>query len=198
MALTFVFFSLAAFVLGAIPTAFIFAKQFKGIDIRQHGSGNVGATNASRVLGRSYGIGVFIIDFLKGALPVLLARIFFDVSQTHALWIGFAAILGHVFTPFLGFKGGKGVATGMGVIFSGEPAMGLMTAIFWLAILKLFKMVSVSSMASFFLLALVSFLIGKPLPTSLFFLSIAVFSVWTHRDNINRMLSGAENRVSWP
>jgi glycerol-3-phosphate acyltransferase PlsY len=196
MAAVFAGLSVGAFFLGSLPTAYIFAKKFKGIDIRKHGSGNVGATNAGRVLGKPFGITVFAIDFLKGAAPVLVARFVLHIPEDRALWIGFAAILGHVFTPFLGFKGGKGIATGIGVIFAAYPPLGLVMVLFWIVLLKVFKMVSISSMISLFLTALVSFLTGRPIVANFFFLSLALFSVWTHRENIQRIVSKSENKVA--
>src|SRR3989344_8484133 len=120
---------LAAFTIGSFPTAYVVGRVVKKIDIRQHGSGNVGATNVFRVLGKKYGLLVFAIDFLKGAAAVWLVYLLlknpsspiasrcpaFLTSQSLALWIGLGAILGHVFTPYLRFKGGKGIATGAGV-----------------------------------------------------------------------------------
>ena len=118
-----------AFLAGSTPTAYLAGRSFKRIDIRQYGSGNVGATNAFRVLGKKIGAFVFIIDFLKGSLPVFFLPLLLPANHLDpkeaGLWIGTGAIAGHVFTPFLGFKGGKGIATGAGVLCGAFPFLFL-------------------------------------------------------------------------
>src|SRR5262245_32464994 len=106
-----------SYLVGSIPTAFIFGKLYKNIDIRQHGSGNVGATNVFRVLGKKPGIIVLVLDIIKGVIPVVLvADIFGLVQPWHRILLAFCAVAGHNWTIFLGFKGGKGVATSLGVL----------------------------------------------------------------------------------
>jgi glycerol-3-phosphate acyltransferase PlsY len=166
----------------------------KNIDIRQHGSGNVGATNAFRVLGKGPGIAVFVVDFLKGYLPVLLAPDL-GVSSQNLIWIGLAAILGHVFNPWLGFKGGKGIATGAGVLMGLNPLLFLIAIMSWIAVFLLTKIVSLSSLIAVGILFAVS--LGEPISPheKAFFGAVFAFVVWTHRSNIRRLLKGEEKRM---
>lgn len=193
IALYFIF----AFCLGAIPTAYWAGKVLKRVDIRQHGSGNVGATNAFRVLGKGIGCGVLIFDILKGALPVCLLVVsgYPEADQVLLLMVGFTAVLGHVFTPFLGFKGGKGVATGGGVLLATHPVLFAISMGVWCLSFLLTKIVSLSSLAAVSALALLAFFWVYDLRVRLFFLAIAGFVYWTHRANIARLLRGEEKKL---
>lgn len=189
-------FMIAAFFCGSLPTAFIVAKKIKGIDIRHHGSGNVGATNAFRVLGKGPGSFVFAVDFLKGFLPVW----FFSNSSANAfscapLLVGVFAILGHIFTPFLGFRGGKGVATGSGVLAGSHPVLFALSFLSWVLIFICTKIVSISSILAVIVLS-VSAWVMAPGEASTFLLSaLSAFVLWTHRANISRLLRGEEKPV---
>lgn len=183
-----------AFLAGAIPTAWLFGKFLKQTDIRRHGSGNVGATNAFRVLGKKAGIAVFVIDFLKGAVPVYLARHSAGPAADLFLWIGFAAILGHVFTPFLGFKGGKGFATGSGVLCAGVPMLFLWTLPVWVAVFFISRIVSIASLSALLAMVVISFFLRLPASDSLCLIVIFCLITWTHRSNIARLRQGSENR----
>lgn len=186
----------AAFFCGAIPTAFIIAKKAKGIDIRQHGSSNVGATNAFRVLGKKMGALVFALDLLKGYLPAkLLSLYFFNNRPELALWIGLGAVLGHVFTPFLSFKGGKGIATGAGALLAAYPLIFLWALLAWVLVFAVTKIVSISSLAAILSLVLWGKHYQVPDASMAFFVLAAVFLVWTHRSNIQRLLKGEEKKV---
>ncbi len=187
-----------AYFLGSIPTAYL-AGKIKGIDIRQHGSGNVGATNAFRVLGRGTGIAVFVLDCLKGALPVWL----FKASSVGALApsstvlaVGLAALLGHVFTPFLGFKGGKGIATGAGVLLAGFPGLFLIAMAVWVLLFQFTRIVSISSLGAAVALTVASFVLGYNLKTCLMAAGLTAFIFWTHRSNISRLVRGEEGMVN--
>jgi glycerol-3-phosphate acyltransferase PlsY len=187
-----VFLLIFAFLLGSLPTAYWVVKYVKKIDIRQYGSGNVGATNAARVLGRGYGLVVLIIDFLKGLLPTLLALKWAGPYDAH--WIGLAAILGHIFTPFLGFKGGKGIATGSGVLSIVFPPLFGICFIVWLLFFLLTKIASISSIIAV-TSGLIVALILKYSMSAVCFLSVVFLLVlWTHRTNISRLISGKESR----
>src|SRR6476661_7861406 len=122
---------LASYLLGAIPTSYIVSRTFAGIDLRQHGSGNLGATNLYRVLGWKYAVPAAVVDIAKGAIPVLLFAPQVSHSQLFALACGVAAILGHVFSVFVGFKGGKGVATAAGVMLGLAPLAVAVSAVIW-------------------------------------------------------------------
>lgn len=219
----------AAFLAGSIPFGFIVARA-KGVDIRKHGSGNIGATNVGRVLGKKWGMLCFFLDFLKGLIPSLLAGFVIrgDIStplagaltpnQATALWLSVAVccVLGHMFTPWLGFKGGKGVATGFGALVGVYPVFTL-AALFaffvWGLSLKLTRMVGISSViAALAMAALVVFshfaplsvhdtLKGFPLwqPATLIHAIFAVFLAllvtYKHRANIQRTLAGTEPKI---
>ncbi len=186
-----------AYFLGAIPTAYLAGKWFGGLDIRQHGSGNVGTTNAFRVLGKGPGSAVFMIDFLKGALPVYLFKasaIGSLAASNLLLCVGLAAVLGHVYTPFLRFKGGKGIATGAGMLASGFPVLFIIVLAVWILTFSITRIVSVSSMGAALALAIAGLGLGYRIETNLIFIGIAVFVLWTHRSNIDRLLKGEEGK----
>ena len=188
-----------AFFIGSIPTAFLAGKIFRGIDIRLHGSGNSGATNAYRVLGGRIGALVFVIDFLKGFLTSIFLRHFvpwvnFDAKEA-GLILGLAAILGHVFTPFLGFKGGKGIATGAGVLCGMFPLLFLVVFGTWILVFSLTRIVSLSSLLSMSVLVTASLITRTKLITILVFLTAFLLTIWTHRSNISRLLKGTENKI---
>ena len=189
-------YALFAFCLGTIPTAYWAGKLLKNIDIRTCGSGNVGATNAFRVLGKGPGIAVFILDLLKGALPVYLFTVYGTASEpVLPMVVGCAAVLGHVFTPFLGFKGGKGVATGAGVLLGAHPNLFLITLSAWILLFLATKIVSLSSLAAVSALLGAVFLQTTDSKTRIIFLLIMLFIYWTHRANIQRLLRGKEKRM---
>ncbi|MGH7197341.1 MAG: glycerol-3-phosphate 1-O-acyltransferase PlsY, partial [Candidatus Omnitrophota bacterium] len=147
-----------SFFVGSLPTAYLAGKYLKETDIRQHGSGNVGATNAFRVLGKRIGAVVFALDLAKGALPTwFMTRVVFPetIPVDWAVWAGLGAILGHIYTPFLGFKGGKGIATGAGVILAVYPAVFWIVISVWVLSFFLSRIVSLSS-----IIALVAMLIS--------------------------------------
>lgn len=149
-----------AYLVGAIPVSLIMGKVFLGIDIREHGSKNPGATNAIRVMGKKYGIPVFVFDVLKGGIIVLLIRLgLFGEGLFHPLFYGMAAILGHVYPVFLRFKGGKAVATSLGVFLAYAPVIGFAGALGFAISLKLNGWVSVSSTVGAFSLSTVAILI---------------------------------------
>ncbi|MCB5249948.1 MAG: glycerol-3-phosphate 1-O-acyltransferase PlsY [Candidatus Cloacimonadales bacterium] len=193
-----------AYLLGSIPTAYLAGKLFMKIDIREHGSGNVGATNALRVLGNKMGIIVLLIDILKGALAVYIAKIFLE-SQWQIILASFFAIVGHIYTCFLGFKGGKGVATAAGVCFILIP-VNLAFALFVFSIvLILSKYVSLSSIsAALVLLTLQGMRLclvtghfyNHELANFIFVLIIVVFVIVKHIPNIKRLINGNENKIS--
>lgn len=189
---------LIAFFIGAIPTAYIFVKCFKNTDIREQGSGNVGATNAARVLGRKLGLLIFAIDFLKGFLPALvLSKI--TQNPLHlslaelAEFIGFWAILGHIFTPFLGGRGGKGIATGAGVICAGYPIIFILLLLVWTAIFfAVRRTVSLASLGAIFSFIIFSLLFKSPRSIVIYAVVLFLLASWTHRSNISRWLQGEE------
>jgi glycerol-3-phosphate acyltransferase PlsY len=200
------------FFVGSIPFGFIVGKM-KGIDVRAAGSGNIGATNVGRLLGRKFGILVFLLDVMKGALPMLIASMLLlnesnHDSITYILWltIGFATILGHMFPPWLKFKGGKGVATGLGVLFGLWPyytLCGAIVFVVWIVIFLVTKYVSVASILSTVCFPIIYVIIGinrgwdpfgKQLPLFVYAMVVGLMIVYKHRTNISRLMAGTENR----
>lgn len=187
---------LASYLLGAIPTSYLTARLLRGINLREHGSRNLGATNLYRVLGWKFAIPVGIFDAAKGAIPVLLFAPRASSSELFALVCGMTAVLGHVFSVFVGFKGGKGVATAAGVMLALTPAaLGVSFAV-WLAIVLISGYVSLGSIASAAIFPLAVRLLDPPEQSAIWWLDIAVAAaiIWLHRANIVRLLKGTENR----
>lgn len=193
---------LAAYVAGSLPTAVWAGRFFHGIDIREHGSGNAGATNTIRVLGWKTGIPVLIIDLAKGflaaSLPLWLNLVPEESTQMMALKIacGMAAIIGHVFPVLAGFRGGKGVATTFGVLLALHPWLTLTCAGIFLAVLLISGYVSLSSMtAGVMFPILLMTVFGTPsILFKIFSIVVAVALVLTHTKNIGRLIRGEEKR----
>ncbi|HUF26280.1 MAG TPA: glycerol-3-phosphate 1-O-acyltransferase PlsY [Gemmatimonadaceae bacterium] len=187
-----------AYLAGSMPTAFLAGRLLKGIDLRQHGSGNLGATNVYRVLGAKAGIAVFLIDVLKGALAVwLLPRLAVTpYPEWWAIAYGLAAVAGHVRPVFLlGRGGGKGVATATGVFLALAPVPTLLATVVWIAVLAASGYVSLASLSS--AIALPSGVLvmeGVASPVSALAVVLALFVIWTHRANIGRLRRGEEAR----
>jgi glycerol-3-phosphate acyltransferase PlsY len=186
---------LLSYLVGAFPTSYLAGRLVKGIDLREHGSRNLGATNVYRVLGWKVAVPVALIDILKGAVPVVFFAPRVSSSLTLALLLGVAAIVGHVFSVFVGFKGGKGVATAAGVMLGLTPwAIAVSTAV-WVLLVWLTGYVSVASMAGAVTLPLAAWLL-YPGRRELVWLDavVAVAIIWLHRANITRLRNGTENR----
>ena len=186
---------LAAYLLGATPTSYLAGRVGKGIDLREHGSKNLGATNVYRLLGWGYAIPVALIDVLKGAVPVLWFARWAHGPEWTAVALGVAAVLGHIYSPYVRFKGGKGVATAAGMCLALAPLALAIAMPLWALCLTLTGYVSLSS-----IIAAASFPVWVRLTVPdaeyTFFASVAlaVLIVFTHRANIGRLLAGTENR----
>ena len=193
-----------AYLLGAVPTALWVGRWFYHLDIRQHGSGNSGATNTFRVLGKRAGTAVLSFDVLKGFVAAFLARGLVSagsVGADHlvplALALGLTAVLGHIYSVFAGFKGGKGVATLLGVVLAVAPGPAAADIGVFLAVLWLTSYVSVSSMTSAAAFPLLVLLLGPRDPWLLGFGAlVAALVAYTHRVNIGRLRAGTESRVN--
>jgi acyl phosphate:glycerol-3-phosphate acyltransferase len=187
---------LASYLLGAIPTSHLVSRVFAGIDLREHGSGNLGATNLYRVLGWKYAIPVALFDIAKGAIPVLVFARQVSDSELFALLCGVAAILGHVFSVFVGFKGGKGVATAAGVMLGLTPLALGVAAVVWALVLLLTGYVSLGSIAAAAVLPFAVYLLENPTSPELLWIDSLVAGgvIFLHRRNIQRLLKGTENR----
>lgn len=192
----------ASYLLGSIPAAYIAGKA-KGVDLRKHGSGNLGATNVVRVLGTKIGILVFAFDMAKGAIPVAyfprwvpLADAPMHDATILAIICGIAAIIGHVRPIFLKFgKGGKGVATAAGVFLALAPVQTLLTLLIFTVVLLTSGFVSLGSLTSALVLpVLLGVTVGVRSPLFIISLVVAAFVFWTHRANIERLRSGEEHR----
>jgi glycerol-3-phosphate acyltransferase PlsY len=186
---------LASYLVGAFPTSYVAGKVLKGIDLREHGSRNLGATNVYRVLGWKFAVPVAIVDIFKGTLPVVLFAPRVSDSTVVAMLVGAMAVLGHVFSVFVGGKGGKGVATSAGVMLGLAPAAVGICMLIWLVLVRTTGYVSLGSM-----LGAVALPIGiqvlhpdrreLALPSAM----LAVLIIFLHRANIKRLLNGTENR----
>ncbi|MDD5634843.1 MAG: glycerol-3-phosphate 1-O-acyltransferase PlsY [Candidatus Omnitrophica bacterium] len=198
-----IFSLLLAYVLGSIPTAYVFGKVLKGIDIREYGSGNVGATNVFRVMGKWPAIIVFIIDFLKGFLavtlvPLLMQKFFSVINPDRYDYVitfsGVAAIAGHIWTCFLKFKGGKGVATTAGVMIGIAPLIFVGGLIVWTAAFYSWRYVSLASLIAATSLPVFALFSGKGFPFVIFCCALCIVGVYSHRENIKRLIQGKENK----
>jgi len=190
--------ALGAFLLGSIPTGYLVARA-KGVDIRQHGSGNIGATNVFRTLGKPLGVFVFMVDALKGFAVVWLAGRFGGASDWAGIIAAVAVIGGHNYTPWLGFKGGKGIATSAGVLLALMPWAVLCIAIVWFVVFKVSRYVSLASISAAAALpmavaALWSAGCGGNGPLLGFSVLISALAIWRHRTNIQRLRAGTESR----
>jgi glycerol-3-phosphate acyltransferase PlsY len=187
---------IASYLLGAIPTSHIISRTFAKIDLRQHGSGNLGATNLYRVLGWRYAVPVALFDIAKGVIPVVWFAPQVSRSELYALACGVAAILGHVFSVFVRFKGGKGVATAAGVMLGMTPLALAGAAAIWLFVLLFTGYVSLASIAAAAVLPLGVYLLEQPTRPELYWVVVlvAVGVIVLHRRNIQRLLKGTESR----
>lgn len=188
-----------AYLLGSVPFALLIGKGIYGVDVRQQGSGNIGTTNVFRVLGKRAGALVFACDLLKGFIPVFLAARYVeaDSAAVVAVLAAGAAIAGHTFSIFLGFKGGKGVATGGGAILALMPWLFLIAfSIFWLLLLA-GRFVSVASLTAAVSLCIGVIVTGKPTAYIVFTLAGTAVIFYAHRSNINRLAKRNENRVTF-
>ncbi|NLO89938.1 MAG: glycerol-3-phosphate 1-O-acyltransferase PlsY [Clostridia bacterium] len=183
------------YIIGSIPAAYIAGKVLKGIDIRQYGSGNVGATNALRVLGKGPGIAVFVADVLKGVVGVYLAKAFLTDPWLIVV-ASLAVIIGHSYSIFLSFKGGRGVATGAGIILSLSPRVLLLALVLFVIIVVTTKYVSLGSITAAFSIPILMFIFGEPVPIKLLGLTAALFVIYRHKPNIKRLLNGTESKIT--
>ncbi len=194
---------ICSYLLGCIPTSFIFGKLIKKIDIRQYGSHNVGATNAIRVLGLKIGIVTLIIDIAKGFFAIQIGKLIIQNPENILIiCLGLAAILGHIFTVFLNFKGGKGVATFAGVLIALAPIPFLIALLIFILIVWITRYVSLGSILAGIVLLIVEIIINirnsfSELEYLIFFFVIVMFIIIRHQKNINRLISGTESKISF-
>ncbi len=194
----YIIFILIAYLLGSIPFALIVGKVGYKLDIREHGSGNLGATNAFRVLGKKAGIIVTLADILKGTIATLvplLAGLFYDIEVSRLL-IGIFAVLGHTYPIFAKFKGGKAVATSGGIILGVNPLLFLAIMATFLLTLYLFKYVSLASMVTGVVATIICLFLNDWLLFLMVF-SLTLFVLYRHKDNIKRIKNKTEPKIKW-
>lgn len=184
---------LFAYLVGSIPTGLLLARAFAGVDIRESGSGNIGATNVYRTLGRKIGLLTLVGDCLKGLIPVLAAMALGLTDPWIAL-TGLAAFLGHVYTVFLGFKGGKGVATALGVFLAVSPLSVLGALVVFALVVFKWRYVSLASITAAAVVPSLVALIDKRPEIVAMSIVISVLVIWKHRENIKRLKQGTENK----
>ena len=196
---------LIAYVLGSIPNALWVGKTFKNIDVREHGSKNTGSTNAARVLGPKLGIFTLILDILKGALPTYLGIVLgadlltrmTGIDKLDVIVIGMAAILGHTFSLFLKFKGGKAVATTLGVFLVLVPYAILILLVIFFVIFGLTRYVSLASIISAVALPITVYLTTRHIPLTILGIIIGLLVIIRHKENIKRLINGTESKLSF-
>ncbi|MEN9553147.1 MAG: hypothetical protein RLZ67_849 [Actinomycetota bacterium] len=182
---------IGAYILGMLPSAIVVARA-KGVDITSFGSGNPGASNVARAIGWKYGSLVFVLDAAKGAIPALLL-----IGHRPSAYVcGAMAIVGHIFPVTRGFKGGKGIATGGGVLLALHPIIMVIAALSWIAIMKLSKKASIASIAIVPLVVVLLIVTGKPAWEVLAFVGLGLLIEIRHLSNIKRLLSGSEPPVT--
>jgi len=191
MEINFIVYLIITYLLGSIPFGLIIGKLF-GKDIRKEGSGNIGATNVTRVLGKKAGLLVLILDTSKGFLPIYIAKSIFDIKIVSLLAI--VSVIGHCFSIFLKFKGGKGVATAMGVLIALSFKAALIVIMFWLGVFLVSGYVSLASMLS----ASISWVIINFIENNIYYtyaaFIIGLIIIFKHKDNLDRLLKGTEYR----
>ena len=186
-----------AYLLGSIPNGLIFVRAIWHIDLRERGSQNTGATNAWRVVGKTAGLLVFALDFFKGFLAVFVAEICTDppLQFTAMALAGIFAVIGHSLSVFMKFRGGKGVATGLGVITFLMPKVTAIVFLTWLVIVLATRYVSLGSIVAAVLTPILAWIFDMPAQFTLFGLAAAVLIVVRHRANIIRLINGNENKI---
>ena len=192
--LDFVVAAAISYLLGSIPNGLILGKAIWGVDLRQHGSKNIGATNAWRTIGKAGGISIFALDFLKGAVSAYLG-LHLGGSELAGVLCGILAIAGHSWSVFLAFKGGKGVATGLGVIAALMPMVTLIVFAVWFAIVYFTGYVSLGAIVGAALVPILTLFFGLHTEFLILGLIAAVFIIYRHKSNIERLLNGTESKI---
>lgn len=188
-------FLITTYLIGAIPSGWIIAKKVRGIDIRKMGSGNIGATNVARNLGKRWGLITLILDILKGFVPVLAGIELFYLQKDVIFLAGIIAVIGHQFSIYQGFRGGKGVATAFGVFLVISPVSALLSSGFFLFLALLSGYISVGSIGGAISLPVFVWILDADKSVIIISIIIALLIIIKHNDNIKRLLKGEE--LSW-
>lgn len=193
--------SLMGYLIGSIPFALVIGKVFYNIDIREHGSGNLGGTNAGRTLGAKAGIAVSILDVLKATIAMIITSLF---AKEAVIYAGFFATFGHCFPIFANFKGGKAVSTafgfllGINLFITHQPVVQfILPLVIFFVLLFFTKMVSLSAMLSLVSASIFLFTTQSNYTISVAFSIITIIVIWRHRENIERIKNGTENKIKW-
>ena len=192
-----VLFLILSYLIGSIPFGLIFGKAILNIDIRQYGSKNIGSTNAIRVLGKKIGYLVFLCDVLKGMIIIILLKLLNNIWQTPIdyIYYGAMAIIGHCFSIYLGFKGGKGVATGLGLLVFLMPKVAGTVFLVWLVLVLITRFVSLGSIVAAILTPIMAWYFCYPCAYIILGAIAGFFVVLRHKDNIGRLLNGTESKI---
>jgi glycerol-3-phosphate acyltransferase PlsY len=190
------FFVIVSYLIGAVPFGLLFSRLFSNVDVRTIGSGNIGATNVLRASGKKAAILTLLADILKGFFPVLIVNVLFHDDAATAL-SGIAAVLGHNFPIYLKFKGGKGVATSLGVVLGVAPWTGLVCILVWLISALIWKYSSLSALIAFACYPLITIMVSSENSKPFSILSLFIFGMiyYRHRENIKRLLQGTEPKI---
>ena len=192
----FLIISFLIYIIGSVPFGLIIGKTFYNIDLRKHGSKNIGATNAYRVLGIVPALVVFLADAIKGSLGVWLGLNFNEAIPMYAIAGGILAIVGHNWSLFLKFKGGKGVATGLGVIAMLVPKVTAVVFVLWIAITFTTRYVSLASIIAAFMVPILTYYFGYAGEYLYFAIFAAIFVIYKHKENISRLINGIEPKIN--
>ncbi|MGE4589322.1 MAG: glycerol-3-phosphate 1-O-acyltransferase PlsY [Acidaminococcaceae bacterium] len=183
------------YIFGSIPSGLVFVKMVCGIDIREYGSKNIGTTNVFRTVGGRMASIVLVADIVKGIMAVLLVRYLFESNLHLELLTAIASLLGHNYSLFLGFKGGRGVATGLGLILLFMPDVCIFSFTVWLVIVFVTRYVSLGSIVGAFITPIVAYYRGYPPELVLFALAACIFVIVRHYENMKRLISGTESKI---
>ncbi|MCR5176577.1 MAG: glycerol-3-phosphate 1-O-acyltransferase PlsY [Anaerovibrio sp.] len=185
---------LISYIIGSIPNGLILGKAVWGVDLREHGSKNIGATNAWRTIGRAAGISIFALDLLKGVIGAAMG-LYAVATPLAGVLCGILVVVGHSWSMFLGFKGGKSVATGLGVLVMLMPQIAGIVFLVWLAIVFVTRYVSLGSIIGAAFVPVLAYIFSQPVEYLVFGLLAAVFIIYRHKANISRLMNGTESKI---
>lgn len=193
-----ILFLIVTYLVAAIPFGLVLAKTFAGIDIRQAGSKNIGATNVTRLAGKKLGFLTLILDGLKGAFMIIAARFcFYDSANLHLYLslVGLFAVIGHIYPIYLNFKGGKGVATTIAVLLALDFTVGILVICFWIASFAITRVSSISSLIATFSSIILSIIYKAPFSQIIFCILLFLLITYRHKENITRLIKGEEKKI---